>query len=152
VSPAVRGLATPFTDRRTCAGGNGERTLVAWRFNDGVVVGREQGVIEEEDGLFGGRNDHNLIRVDLRIDGGENFAEPRRAGRFRVPAPVFEESVMCAGFEREQLFDGLRFGVGRRKQVFGGEFVLAHVLFDAKGSNLHEGECAKARGKRLEPN
>jgi len=64
---------------------------------------------------------------------------------------VFEESVMRAGFEREQLFDGLRFGVGRRKQVFGGEFVPAHVLFNAKGSNLHKGECAKAGSKRLGP-
>ena len=150
--PAVRGLATPLADSGACAGGNGERAFVAWGFNDGVVLGCEQSVIEKEDSLFRGRNDDKLIRVDLSVDCGENFAEPWRSGRFRVAAPMLEKSVKCAGFERKKLFDGLRFGIGRREQVFSGKFVLAHVLFNAKRGNLHNRECAKAGGKRLGPN
>jgi hypothetical protein len=60
---------------------------------------------------------------------------------------VLKKSVVSAGLKREELPDGLRFGVGGRKQVFSGEFVLAHVLLNAEGSDLHEGECAKAGGE-----
>ena len=53
---------------------------------------------------------------------------------------------MGSGFEGKKLFDGPRFGVGGREQVLGGEFVLAKVLFNAEGRDLHERECAKGGG------
>ena len=53
---------------------------------------------------------------------------------------------MGAGFEGEYFSNGLGFGVGGGEQVLGGKFVLAHVLFDTEGRDLHEGQCAKGRG------
>ena len=53
---------------------------------------------------------------------------------------------MGARFEGQDFLNGLGFGIRGGEQVLGGEFVLAHVLFNAEGSDLHEGECAKGRG------
>ena len=57
---------------------------------------------------------------------------------------------MGAGFESEKFLDGLRFGVGGGEQVLGGKFVLAHVLFNAEWSDLHERECAKGEGASVQ--
>ena len=70
MSPAVLRLAPPFADGGPGAFGNGERAFVAGRFDNGVVGGREQRVIEEEDGFFGGRNNDQLIGTDLGVDRG----------------------------------------------------------------------------------
>ena len=146
VGPAVFGFAAPFADSGAGAFGNGQSAFVARRFHDGVILRSQQRVIEEEDGFFGGGDNHELVGMDLLINGGKNFAKPGSAGRFGVAAPMFEKRVMSAGFEGEQFFDGLRFGVGGGEQILGGKFVFAHVLFNAEGSDLHEGECAKAAG------
>ncbi len=47
---------------------------------------------------------------------------------------------MGAGFEFEKVSDGAGFGVGRREQIFSGEFVFAEVFFDAKRCDLHREE------------
>ncbi len=67
---------------------------------------------------------------------------------------------MGTRFEGEYFLDSLGLGVRGGEQVPGGEFVLAHVLFNAEGRDLHEGECAKGeceasrtklRGERASP-
>ena len=146
VRPAGFGFATPFANRGAGAFGNGKCTFVAGRFDNRVIAGSEKRLIEEEDGFFGGGDNDQLIRMNLFVDRGEDFAEPGRSGRLRVAAPVFQEGVVGAGFEGQKFLDGLRFCVGGRKQILDGEFVLAHVFFNAEGSDLHEGECAKGRG------
>src|SRR5208282_4940115 len=146
VGPGVPGVAAPFGDSGAGAFGYGESTLVAGRFDNGVILGCEQSVIEDEDGFFGGGKHDELIGRDLRVHGGQDFAKPGSAGGFGVTAPVVEKGVVGAGFESEDFPDGLGFGVGGREQVLSGKFVLAHVLFNAEGTDLHEGECAKERG------
>ena len=126
--------------------GDSESAFVAGRFDYGVILGREQGVIEDEDGFLGGGKNDELSGRDLRVHGGKNFAKPGSARGFGVAAPMVQEGVVSAGFEGEDFLDGLGFGVGGREQVLSGKFVLAHVLFDAEGRDLHEGECAKGRG------
>ena len=145
MGPGVCRAAVPLGNSGSRAFGNGESAFVAGRFDDGVILRSEQGVIENEDGFFGGGKNDELIGMNLRVHGGKNFAKPGSAGGFGVAAPVIEEGIVGAGFEGEDFLDGLGFGVGGREQVLGGKFVLAHVLFDAEGSDLHEGECAKGR-------
>ena len=152
MSPGVGGVAAPFGNRSTCAFRDGEGTFVAGRFHDGVILRRKQGVIEDEDGFFGGGENNELIGRDLRVHGGKNFAKPGSAGGFSVTAQVVEEGIVGAGFEGENLLDGLGLGVRGGEQVLGGKFVLAHILFDAEGRDLHEGECAKGEAGRPEPN
>ena len=147
VGPGACGVAAPFGDSGARAFGNGESTFIAGRFDNGVILGREQSVIEDEDGFFGSGKNNELVRMNLRVHGGEDFAEPGSAGGFGVAAPMVEEGVMSAGLEREDFANGLGFGVGGREQVPGGKFVLAHVLFNAKRRDLHEGECAKGEGE-----
>lgn len=147
VGPAILWFSTPFTDGSTRAFGKSKRALVAGCFDDGVIVGGEQRVIEDENGFLGSGQDDDLIGTDVLVNRGKHFAEPRRARGFCVAAPVFQKSVVGTGFEGEEFFDGLRFGVGRGEQVFGGEFVLAHVLFNAERSDSHEGECPKVTGE-----
>jgi len=146
VGPGVGRAAAPLGDGGTGTFGDGESAFVAGRFDDGVILGSEQGVIEDEDSFFGGGKNDELIGMNLRVHGGENFAKPGSAGGFGVAAPVVEESVVGAGFEGEDFLDGLGLGVRGREQVPGREFVLAHVLFNAEGRDLHEGECAKGEG------
>ncbi len=79
MGPAVGSAAAPFGDGSTRAFGNGKSAFVAGRFDDGVILGGEEGVIEDEDGLFGGRKNDELIGVNLRVHGGENFTKPGSA-------------------------------------------------------------------------
>ena len=56
--PGVVGLATPFADSGPGTLGDSEGTFITGRFDDSVIVGSEQGVVEEEDGFLGsGGND-----------------------------------------------------------------------------------------------
>ena len=76
VGPGVGGVAAPFGNSGAGAFGYGESAFVAGRFHDGVILGREQGVIEDEDGFLGGGKNDELI--------AERFAstwwqEPREA-------------------------------------------------------------------------
>lgn len=107
VRPGVAGAAAPFADSGASAFGEGERTFVTGRFDDDVIVGREQRMIEEEDGLLRGGSHDKLVRTNLIVNGGEDFAEPGSAGGFRVTAPVFQESIVRARFEGEKLLNGL---------------------------------------------
>jgi len=145
VGPGVCGAAAPFGDGGAGAFGNGESAFVARSFDDGVILRSKQCVIENKDGFFGGGKNNELIGMDLGVHGGENFSKPGSAGGFGVAAPLAEEGVVSAGFEGEDFLDGLGLGVGGGKKVLGGEFVLAHVLFNAEGRDLHEGECAKRK-------
>jgi hypothetical protein len=147
VSPSIIRIAAPLANGSAGAFGEGEGTFVARRFDDGMVLWSEQRMVEKKNSFLGGRNDNELMRMNFGVDGGQDFAEPGRAGRFGVAAPMIEESVMSAGFEREKVGNGLGFGVGGGEQVLRGEFVLAHVFFNAKWRDLHKQECAKGRGK-----
>jgi len=146
VGPGVGGIAGPLTDSRSGASWEGESAFVAGCFDDSVIVGSKKRMVEEEDGFFGSGDNDELAGMNLIVDGGEDFAEPGRAGRFGVAAPVLEEGIVGAGFEREKFFDGLRFGVGGGEQVLGGEFVLAHVFFNTEGSDFHKRESGKDGG------
>lgn len=127
--------------------GESQSALIAGRFDDGVIVGSQEGVIEEENGFFSRGNDDELGELNLLVNGGKNFAKPGRAGRFGIATPMLQEGVMGASFEGEKLFDGLRFGVRGREQVLGREFILGHVLFDPEWRDLHKRECDKG-GRR----
>ena len=61
VGPGVCGVAAPFGNSGAGAFGDGEGTFVAGRFDNGVILGREQGVIKDEDGFFGGGKDDELV-------------------------------------------------------------------------------------------
>lgn len=111
VGPSVCRTTGPFGNRGAGAFGNGESAFVAGRFNNGVILRSEQGVIEDEDGFFGGRKNNELIGMNLGIHGGENFAKPGSTGRFGVAAPVTEKGIVSAGFEGENFLDGLGLGV-----------------------------------------
>ena len=112
VGPGVCGVAAPFGYSGACAFGDGESTFVAGRFDNGVVLGREQSVIEDEDGFFGGGKHDELIGRDLRVHGGQDIAKPGSAGGFGVTAPMVQEGIMGARFESEYFLNGLGFGVG----------------------------------------
>ncbi len=152
VSPSVFGFAAPFADGGAGAAGKGESAFVAGSFDDGVILGSEERVIEEEDGFFGGGSDNELVGMNFGVDGGEGFAEPGSAGRFGVAAPVFKECVVGAGFEREKIGDGLGFGVGGGEEVLSGKFVFAQIFLDAEGRDLHGEEFAKRWEGSLGPN
>ena len=62
VGPGVCGVAAPFGNSGTGAFRDGEGTFVAGRFDNGVILGREQGVIKDEDGFFGGGKNDELVR------------------------------------------------------------------------------------------
>ena len=94
VGPGVGGIAAPFGNSGARAFGDGESTFVAGSFHDGMILGREQGVIEDEDGFFGGGKHDELMGRDLRVHGGQDIAKPGSAGGFGVTAPVVEEGVV----------------------------------------------------------
>jgi len=99
VGPGVGGIAAPFGNSGARAFGDGESTFVAGSFHDGMILGREQGVIEDEDGFFGGGKHDELMGRDLRVHGGQDIAKPGSAGGFGVTAPVVEEGVVGVGLE-----------------------------------------------------
>ena len=74
VGPGVFGFAAPFTDGGAGTFGDGERALIARCFDNDVIVGSKEGVVEEEDGFLGGGDNDELAGMNLFIDGGENFA------------------------------------------------------------------------------
>jgi hypothetical protein len=100
-------------------------------------------VVVKENGFFGGGDDKDIGGLYSFIGSGDGFAEPWCAGSFGVTAPVFEESVRCAGLEGQEVGDGLRLAIGGREQVFGGKFVFAKIFFDAEGSDLHQASVAR---------
>jgi len=61
VGPGVRGIAAPFGNSGAGAFRDGEGTFITGRFHNGVILGREQGVIENKDGFFGGGKDDELV-------------------------------------------------------------------------------------------
>jgi len=70
-------------------------------------------------------------------------AQARRAEGLGVTAPLFEKRVVRARFEGEEIGNSTRFRIGGREQIFRGELVFAHVLFDAKGRDLHKKSLAR---------
>ena len=114
-----------------------------------MIVGTEKGIVEEEDGFFGGGDNQHMFGANIFVERGESFTEPGSARGFGVAAPVIEESVVGRRLQGEQIGDGAGFGVGRREQVFGGEFVSGEIFFDTEGRNLHVEEFGKSRAGSL---
>lgn len=100
-------------------------------------------MIKDEDGFFGGRDNENILGADMLVHSGYGFAQAGGAEGFGVTAPLLEERVVSAWFEREKIGNGTRFRVGGREQIFRGELVFAHVLFNAKGRDLHKNSLAR---------
>ena len=103
-------------------------------------------VIKHENPFFGGGQDQNVAGLDLLVDGGDSFAQPGSTRRFGVAAPVFEETLVGSRLEVEEFLDGAGLGVGTGEQIPGSEFVLAEILFDSKGLDLHAKESGKRTG------
>jgi len=144
VRPAVFEDAAPLADLRAGATGNLEAALITRRFDDHMIAWSEERVIKDENAFFGCGQDENVAGLDLFVDGGDPFPQFGSTGRFGVPAPVFEQALVGSGLEVEEFLDGARLGVRTGEQIPGGEFVLAKIVFDSKGLDLH----VKKSGKR----
>ena len=143
VGPVVFGIAAPFANGGSGAFHEVESAFVAGSFDDGVIAGFQKSVIKKKNGFFGGGHDEDIGGANFLVRMGDGFAKPRGAGSFGVTAPVFEERIVGARLEGEQIGNGLRFAIGRGQQIFGGEFVFAEIFFDAEGSNLHQASVAR---------
>ena len=141
--PGIFWLAAPFANGGTGAPGKSKRAFVAGSLDNGVIGGAEKCVIEEKDGLLGCGGDKNISWVNCFVESGDGFAQQRRARGFGVAAPVFQEGIVCGGFESEEISDGAGFGVGGGEEIFGGEFVFVEILLDAERRNLHWMSFAK---------
>ena len=107
---------------------------------------RPQRVIQDENAFFGSSHDENVIQFDLFVDGGDGFAQPGRAGRFCVAAPMLEEAIVRARLEVQKLLDGAGLCIRAGEQVLGGELIFSEKLFDSKRFDLHARESGKDSG------
>src|SRR3981189_132813 len=111
-----------------------------------MIAGSHERVIERENTFFGSGQDENVVGRDLFVDRGDCFAQPGSAGRFRIAAPMLEEALVGSRLEVEEFLDRAGLSVGAGQQVLGCAFVLAEILCDSKGLNLHGKESGKAAG------
>src|ERR1700694_3755966 len=137
VRPAVFESAARLADLRAGAAGNLEAALITRSLDDHMIAWPEECVIKHENGFFGSGQDENIGGLDLLVDGGNRFPQFGGAGRFGVPAPVFEQALVGSRLEVEEILDGAGLGVRTAEQIPGGEFVLAEIVFDSKGLDLH---------------
>jgi len=146
VRPAVFESAAPLADFGPGAAGNLEAALKTGRLDNHMIARSDERMIEHENAFFGSGQDENVTGLDLFVDGGDGFPQFGGAGRFGVAAPEFEQALVGSRLEVEEFLDGSRLGVGTGKQIPGGEFVLAEIVFDSKGLDLHAKESVKRTG------
>ncbi len=137
VSPAICGRPSPLGHLGTGGEGDLERRLVARCLDDDVVAGLEEGVVGDEDGLLGSRDDDDVVRLRGLVHRGDRGAQLGRARRLGVAEPLGEQPLARVGLEREQVGDGHGLGVARGEHERRSELVLGVVLLDPEGRDLH---------------
>src|SRR6266850_1148181 len=80
VSPVAFKSSAPLADLGASAASDLEAALVTRCFDDDVIAGPHQRVIQHENGFFGGGNYKNVAGLDLFVDVGDGFAQPGSAG------------------------------------------------------------------------
>ena len=108
VGPAVGGRPSPLGHLGAGRERDLERRLVARRLDDDVVAGLEEGVVGDEDGLLGGRDDDDIVRLRGLVHRCDRGAQLGRARRLGVAEPLGEKPLARVGLEREQVGDRRR--------------------------------------------
>src|SRR5207247_9883613 len=127
---------------RAPVGGGGprglQRRLVAWRLDDRVIAGPEEGVIDQEDALLGARGDDHLLGAGPLVQRGDRLPELGRAGRFGVSAPARQQPLVCVRLELKQLRDRARFAVAAGEHEPCAVLVPRVEALDPERAQLHD--------------
>ena len=135
--PAVGVPALPLAHLGAGAVRDLERRLVAGRLDDHVIAGLQQGVVEEEDALLGARGDDHLAGAGPLVERGYRLAEPGVTQRLGVPAPGFQQPLVRAGLEFQQVTHRARLAVAARQHVPRAVLIPCVEALDPERAQFH---------------